>query len=174
LSKKLSNKLLKFFYIQKFIDKQTYHFNLSVIYKVHSVFHVSLLESYNRRLNNDSIFKYLMLKLIDDKQEWKVEKILQKWKQKKILYYKIQWKEYLMKYNQWVIEWRYERSFEATRSFWNKAKTWANNIVTHCQAWKHEQRKRSFINSCFNRELSHRLIIQLNKYQKQKQNEHAT
>jgi len=66
LNKKLSNKLLKFFHIQKFIDKQTYHFNLSAIYKIHSIFHVFLLKSYNHKLNNHFIFKYLALKLIDD------------------------------------------------------------------------------------------------------------
>ncbi len=102
LSKKLSNKMLKLFCIQEFIDKQTYCLSLLIIYKVHSVFHVSFLKSYNRRLNDDSIFKYLTLKLIDNEQEWKVEKILQKRKRKRILYYKIQWKEYFIKYNQWI------------------------------------------------------------------------
>ncbi len=99
LSKKLSNKMIKLFCIQELIDKQMYYFDLSIIYKVHFVFHVSLLELYNRRLNNDSIFNYLVLKLIDDEQEWKIEKILQKQKRKRILYYKIQWKEYLIEYN---------------------------------------------------------------------------
>ncbi len=42
LSKKLSNKMIEFFHIQELIDKQTYHFDLSIIYKVHSVFHVFL------------------------------------------------------------------------------------------------------------------------------------
>ncbi len=102
LSKKLLNKMLKFFHIQELINKQTYHLNLSIIYKIHSVFHVFFLKSYNRRLNDDFILKYFTFKLIDDEQEWKVEKILQKWKRKKILYYKIQWKEYFMKYNQWI------------------------------------------------------------------------
>jgi len=69
LSKKLSNKMIEFFHIQKLIDKQTYHLDLSVIYRVHSVFHVSLLKSYNRRLNNDSILNYFIFKLIDDEQE---------------------------------------------------------------------------------------------------------
>jgi len=66
LSKKLSNKLIEFFCIQKSVDKQTYHLDFSIIYKVHSVFHVFLLKLYNRRLNDDSIFDYLVLKLIDD------------------------------------------------------------------------------------------------------------
>jgi hypothetical protein len=68
-SKKLSNKLLEFFCIQKFIDKQMYHFNLSAIYKIHFVFHVFLLKSYNHRLNDDFILKYLALELINDEQE---------------------------------------------------------------------------------------------------------
>ncbi len=66
LSKKLSNKMIKLFHIQEFIDKQMYHFDLSIIYKVYSVFHVFFLESYNRRLNDNSIFNYLVLELIDD------------------------------------------------------------------------------------------------------------
>jgi len=69
LNKKLLNKLLKFFHIQKFINKQMYHFNLSIIYKIHSVFHVFLLKSYNYKLNDDFILEYLALKLIDDEQE---------------------------------------------------------------------------------------------------------
>ena len=66
LSKKLSNKMLKFFRIQEFINKQMYCLDLSIIYRVHSIFHVFLLESYNRRLNDDFILNYFILKLIDD------------------------------------------------------------------------------------------------------------
>ncbi len=69
LSKKLSNKMIELFHIQKLINKQTYNLDLSIIYKVYSVFHVFLLESYNRRLNDDSILNFLVLKLIDDEQE---------------------------------------------------------------------------------------------------------
>jgi len=68
-SKKLSNKMIEFFRIQEFIDKQTYRLDLSVIYRVHSVFHVFLLKSYNRRLNDDSILDFFVLELIDDEQE---------------------------------------------------------------------------------------------------------
>ncbi len=69
LSKKLSNKMLELFCIQESIDKQMYHLSLSIIYKIYSVFHVSLLKLYNRKLNDDFIFKYLAFKLIDDEQE---------------------------------------------------------------------------------------------------------
>jgi len=69
LSKKLSNKMIKFFRIQELIDKQMYYLDLSIIYRVYSVFHVFLLESYNCRLNDDFIFNYFVLKLINDEQE---------------------------------------------------------------------------------------------------------
>jgi len=65
-SKKLLNKMIEFFCIQKLINKQMYYLDLLIIYKVHSVFHVFLLKSYNCKLNNDSIFDYLVLKFIDD------------------------------------------------------------------------------------------------------------
>jgi len=65
-SKKLSNKMIEFFHIQEFINKQTYCLDLSIIYKVHSVFHVFLLKSYNCRLNDNSILDYFVLKLIND------------------------------------------------------------------------------------------------------------
>ncbi len=81
--------MLKFFCIQESINKQMYYLDLLIIYKIHFVFHVFLLKLYNYELNDDFIFKYLALKSIDDEQEWKVEKILQKWKRKRILYYKI-------------------------------------------------------------------------------------
>jgi len=69
LSKKLSNKLLKLFHIQKFINKQMYHLNLSTIYKIYSVFHISFLNLYNCRLNDNFIFEYFALKFIYDEQE---------------------------------------------------------------------------------------------------------
>ncbi len=58
--------MLKFFYIQEFINKQMYHLSLSIIYKIHFIFHVFILKSYNCRLNDDFIFKYFAFKLISD------------------------------------------------------------------------------------------------------------
>ena len=43
-----------------------YHLNLSIIYKIYSIFHVFFLKLYNCRLNNDFILKYFTFKLIDD------------------------------------------------------------------------------------------------------------
>ena len=65
-SKKLSNKMIEFFHIQELINKQTYHFDLSIIYKIHFVFHVFFLKLYNHRLNYDFILNYFVFKLIND------------------------------------------------------------------------------------------------------------
>ncbi len=56
-----------------------YHLDLSIIYRVHSVFHVFLLKSYNRRLNDNSILNYLVLKLIDCYKRIKTDKTEQDW-----------------------------------------------------------------------------------------------
>ncbi len=66
LSKKLSNKMIKFFHIQELINKQTYHLDLSIIYKIHFVFDVFFLKLYNHRLNDDFILNYFVFKLIND------------------------------------------------------------------------------------------------------------
>ena len=58
--------MIKFFCIQELINKQMYCLDLSIIYRIHSVFHVFLLKLYNHRLNDDFILKYLTFKLIDD------------------------------------------------------------------------------------------------------------
>jgi len=39
--------MIKLFRIQELINKQTYHFDLSIIYRVHFIFYVSLLKLYN-------------------------------------------------------------------------------------------------------------------------------
>jgi len=66
LNKKLSNKMIEFFHIQELINKQTYYLDLSIIYRIHFVFHVFLLKLYNCRINDDFILNYFVLKLIDN------------------------------------------------------------------------------------------------------------
>jgi len=52
--------------LQELINKQMYYLDLLIIYKVHFVFYVFLLESYNHRLNDDFILDYFILELIDN------------------------------------------------------------------------------------------------------------
>jgi len=77
-SKKLSHKFAESFHINKFIKKQTYHLHLSIIYQIHNIFHVSYLESYRHKKNNDEILYFFASELIDEKEEYEVKEILRK------------------------------------------------------------------------------------------------
>ena len=52
LSKKLLHKLVDLFRTKNKIDEQTYRLTLSNIYRIHNIFHVSLLKSYLYRVDN--------------------------------------------------------------------------------------------------------------------------
>ena len=47
-------------------------------YWIHPVFHVSLLELYKQRANDPNLPEYTLPKLIEDEEEYPVERILQK------------------------------------------------------------------------------------------------
>ena len=51
-SKKLSHKFVESFKMKNKIEKQTYRFTLSNIYRIHNTFHVSLLKSYLHRVDD--------------------------------------------------------------------------------------------------------------------------
>ena len=54
-NKKLSHKFLNLFRILKSFDTQTYRLILFFTYRIHSIFHVFLLESYRRRENDSTM-----------------------------------------------------------------------------------------------------------------------
>ena len=51
-NKKLSHKFVESFKMKNKIEKQTYRFTLSNIYRIHNTFHVSFLKSYLHRADN--------------------------------------------------------------------------------------------------------------------------
>ncbi len=51
-SKKLDHKYYESFEIEKFIEKQAYKLRLSHTFRIHNVFHVSLLKSYKKRFDD--------------------------------------------------------------------------------------------------------------------------
>ncbi len=51
-SKKLDHKYYKSFEIEEFIEKQAYKLRLLNTFRIHNVFHVSLLKSYKERFDN--------------------------------------------------------------------------------------------------------------------------
>ena len=77
LNKKLSHKYVEPFQIKDVMNKQTYHLVLSESYwQIHSVFHVSYLESYHKWLHDENILDLLSSELINDEEKHEIEEIL--------------------------------------------------------------------------------------------------
>ena len=69
-NKKMSHKYVRFFKIKNKIDAQTYRLILFNIYRIHNIFHISLLKNYHYK-KNDEYAKQLMQisKLINNKKQ---------------------------------------------------------------------------------------------------------
>jgi len=81
-NKKLSHKFAESFCIQDIVKKQAYRLHLLTHYRIHNVFHVSYLKSYNQRLNDQTTLKLLSSELINKSKEYEVEEILEKQRKK--------------------------------------------------------------------------------------------
>ena len=74
LSKKLNHKYVRSFEVLTSVEKQTYYLRLSVAFNfIHDVFHVSLLESFRKRIDNSSI---LLSVLVDEEKQYEIEDVL--------------------------------------------------------------------------------------------------
>ncbi len=104
LSKKLSHRFAESFHIQDIVEKQVYCLYLPTHYWIHNVFHVSYLKLYNQHLDDEIMQMLPPLKLINEKEEYEVEEILEKQRRKDKLWYKVKWIDYSSEYNQWISE----------------------------------------------------------------------
>ena len=104
LNKKLLHKFAESFHIQDIVEKQVYCLYLPTHYWIHNVFHVLYLESYNQHLDDEITQVLPSLKLINEKEEYKVEEILEKQRRKDKLWYKVKWIGYSSEYDQWIFE----------------------------------------------------------------------
>ena len=86
-SQKLSFKFIEFFRIANAVKKQMYRLILFAFYRIHDVFHIFYLESYNKRQEDDFISDLSSSKLIYNEKKYEIEEILQKKINKKIVYY---------------------------------------------------------------------------------------
>ena len=122
LNKKLLDKAINPFIIRTRIETQAYRLALPPTYRIHNVFHISLLELYKRRISDSSIPEYTAPELVDDVEEWEVEKILDKRKRKGEVEYLIRWAGYPTEYDQWVSEEDMEHA-EGLRTSFQKPKS---------------------------------------------------
>ena len=141
-SKKMSHKYVKFFRVKNKIDAQTYRFILFNIYRIHNIFHVSLLKNYHYK-KDDKYAKQLtqISKLIDDKKQWKIEKILDKMNDKKDIWYKIKWFNWNSKYNQWLHKNEFKNASNLMKKYNERAsrkrkrRYWFKIILFQRQQW---------------------------------------
>ena len=78
------------------VSNIAYKIQLPNTWKIHNVFHASLLTPYNETTAHRPNFLELLLDLIEGKPEWEVEMILEDRIYKKKKQYLIQWKGYAL------------------------------------------------------------------------------
>jgi len=130
--KKIDHRQLKSFRILKKIDTQAYKLELSERYDaIHSIFHVFLLKLWHSRDENSK----LQIILVEEEEEWKIEKILdQRIKKEKI--------EYLV---QWANSSLYENFWESMKNLSNAKKIIENYEIerqVHQSTAKKSKRKK--------------------------------
>ena len=77
---------------------------MPLTYRIHPVFYLPLLELYKQRADDLNLPECPLPKLIEDEEEYPVERILQKQTRKGVKEYVVRWAGYPPEYDQWVPE----------------------------------------------------------------------
>ena len=68
-NKKLTHKFIESFRVENKIEAQTYRLTLLFIYRIHNIFHVSLLKFYHHRVDVTKAYEFMQVsKLINDEE----------------------------------------------------------------------------------------------------------
>ena len=89
--------------MEKILDI-TYHLKLPERWKLHNVFHASLLTPYKETEKHDPNFLEPPLDLIHGEEEWEVEQILTDRTYQCKKQYLVRWRGYAPAYDSWVNE----------------------------------------------------------------------
>ena len=100
-SRKLSHKFIGPFKVLDAVGAQAYRLALPSNYRIHNVFHVTLLEPYDRSRHNDDGFMPPP-ELIDDEEQWEVEEVLARRRRQGVVQYKVKWQGFGDEYNEWI------------------------------------------------------------------------
>ncbi|RYN78876.1 hypothetical protein AA0119_g13535, partial [Alternaria tenuissima] len=100
-NKKLSSKFIGPFRVQDAVGTQAYRLQLPPNYRIHNVFHVSLLERWKPRENQEDNTQPPEI-TPEGKEVWEVEKILGKRIRKGQLQYWLRWKGYDESWDTWT------------------------------------------------------------------------
>jgi hypothetical protein len=115
-SKKLSSKFIGPFRVQNAIGTQAYRLLLPPHYRIHNVFHVSLLERWNSRDHHDDNTQPPEV-TPEGHEVWEVEKILGKRVRKGQLQYWLRWKGYDESWDTWTPASDFEDMEELVQDF---------------------------------------------------------
>ena len=96
------HKFIESFWVHNIVEKQVYCLHLFIFYRIHNVFYVLYLELYVWQKDNSEILELSLSEFMNETEEYKMKEILDKQQRKGELWYKIRWKSYSLKYNQWI------------------------------------------------------------------------
>jgi hypothetical protein len=97
--KKFDHKYYESFEMQNLVEKQAYKLDLSHTFRIHNVFHVSLLKSFKKRFD-EMITSFSIM--IDEKKHDEVKLILNNRLYRKRLQYLVKWLSWSNIENQWI------------------------------------------------------------------------
>ena len=92
-SKKLDYKRIGPYSILKKVNKNAYKLDLPPTMKIHNVFHVSLLDKYREPVEGQKPSEPAPV-IVEQEEEWEVERILDSRRRKRKLQYLVQWAGY--------------------------------------------------------------------------------
>ena len=101
LKKKLFYKFTNSFKVINVVNAQTYRLKLSKQWRIHSVFHVSLLKLYHK---NSSVVASNEMIFVSEDEKWKVENILKNKRKWKKFYYLVRWKSFFFCEDSWIFK----------------------------------------------------------------------
>jgi hypothetical protein len=93
--KKLSARFVGPFQVRDLVGSQAYRLALPTLYKIHNVFHISLLEPWNQRAGEEPTAPMPLAVVAD---EWEVSAIKGAQKKRGRQYYLVQWKDWPEEY----------------------------------------------------------------------------
>jgi hypothetical protein len=117
-SKKLSSKFIGPFRVQDAVGTQAYRLILPPHYRIHNVFHISLLERWESRTGQEENTQLPDVNY-EGEEVWEVEKILQKRTRNGQLQYKLRWKGYDESWDTWAPTTDFENMEDLLQEFEN-------------------------------------------------------